>query len=136
VAARESGNVEVLMRAINAADWFINNLPEDGVPYWDFDREEGNNARDTSASAIAAAGLWILSDLVSQSVHYQETSKRLIDNLLNENYISISSDESYLLKQATGAFTFDSEVNTSLIYADYYLIEAILLQEGIIQRPL
>ncbi|MBE9593035.1 MAG: glycoside hydrolase family 88 protein, partial [Proteobacteria bacterium] len=44
------------------SDYFIKNLPEDYVPYWDFDDPE-KSVKDSSAAAIACSGLLTLSEL-------------------------------------------------------------------------
>ncbi|RAH79149.1 glycosyl hydrolase family 88 protein [Aspergillus japonicus CBS 114.51] len=43
------------------ADYFIEHLPPDGVPYWDFDAPvTGKTPRDTSAAMIASCGMLLL----------------------------------------------------------------------------
>ena len=38
--------------------YFLNNLPADLIPYWDFDFNDGSDEpRDTSAAAVAACGM-------------------------------------------------------------------------------
>lgn len=53
-----------LATAQSTADYFLNNLPPDFVPYWDFS-ECCTQPRDSSAAAIAAAGLFELSTYVT-----------------------------------------------------------------------
>lgn len=59
---RETADTRFLNTARLVADWFIDHLPPDHIPYWDFDDPAIPNApRDTSAAAIAASGLLELS---------------------------------------------------------------------------
>jgi hypothetical protein len=65
MAYRETGDVRFLNTAQLIADYFIDNLPEDRVPYWDFEAPNiPHEEKDSSAAAIAASGLLELSTLV------------------------------------------------------------------------
>ncbi|MGB5417361.1 glycoside hydrolase family 88 protein, partial [Algibacter sp.] len=60
MAYRHTKDAVYLERAKATADFFINhkNLPEDGIPYWDFDNPKiPNTSRDASAGAIVASAL-------------------------------------------------------------------------------
>jgi len=61
---RYTQDARFLATAQQLADYFINNLPPDFVPYWDFS-QSGTAPRDSSAAAIAAAGLLDLSKYVA-----------------------------------------------------------------------
>ncbi|WP_162558487.1 glycoside hydrolase family 88 protein [Saliniradius amylolyticus] len=133
-----TGDVSFLEAADVTAKAFISRMPNDGVAPWDFDAP-GEAQKDAAASAIAAAGLWLLSNLHDNpdtiSV-YRKASQRLIDALLNPRYIDLNESGESLLMHATGHFPAGSEIDTSLIYADYYLIEAMMMQLGFIDSPL
>ncbi len=59
---RETGKPEFLETAQKLADVFIQRLPEDGIPYWDFDDPAiPNTTKDASAAAVAASGMLELS---------------------------------------------------------------------------
>jgi uncharacterized protein YyaL (SSP411 family) len=57
-----TGNSAYLQTSQRMADWFIEHLPEDGLPFWDFDAEvaPGVTPRDSSAATIAASGMILL----------------------------------------------------------------------------
>ncbi len=58
VSFRESGREDFLTTSTKMADLFLSRLPEDGVPYWDYDVPSIPDApKDASASAIAASGM-------------------------------------------------------------------------------
>jgi unsaturated chondroitin disaccharide hydrolase len=59
---RYSKDPQFLATAQSLANYFLNNLPSDFVPYWDFSKC-CTDPRDSSAAAIAAAGLFELSTL-------------------------------------------------------------------------
>ncbi|KAF2161423.1 glycoside hydrolase family 88 protein [Zasmidium cellare ATCC 36951] len=61
-----TGDESYLQTSIQAADWFLEHLPQDGVPFWDFDAPYLRNVtpRDSSAATIAASGLLLLQEQI------------------------------------------------------------------------
>ncbi len=133
---RETGKTEFLEAAKRMAQIYLDRLPEDHVPYWDFDAPDIPDApRDASAAAIATSALLELSTLVEdpkESVYYRTTAIAMLRSLA-ENYTSDGSNVA-VLNHSVGHFTANSEVDVPIIYADYYFIEALLrerkLQKG------
>ena len=134
---RETGDVSFLTTAEEIANYFINNLPADYVPYWDFDYGliDSSTDRDSSAAAIAASGLLELSHvegLAGNSIKAQTylTAANNILNSLEANYLSEWSHG--ILRDGVGnhgeareGVADESEVGVSLIYGDMYFVEAI-----------
>ena len=58
LAYRFTGEAEYLDRFRACARFFLQRLPEDGVPYWDLIFTQGDEPRDSSAAAIAACGIY------------------------------------------------------------------------------
>lgn len=56
VVYRETGEQKFLEATIKIADWFIDHLPEDKVPYYDFVTDDVEPKKEASAAAIAAYG--------------------------------------------------------------------------------
>ncbi|MCK7494248.1 MAG: hypothetical protein MZW92_25820 [Comamonadaceae bacterium] len=54
------------------ADYFLNNLPDDLIPTWDLDLKAESVTRDASAAAIAASGMFLLSELDGSEVGSSE----------------------------------------------------------------
>jgi len=139
IAFIETGQNEFKEVAISMAKFFIDNLPNDHIPFWDFNVSNGSEPRDSSAAAIASAGLWLLS---SQGIdkklsnQFQQASLAITSSLLTPSYFNSDLNYPALLLHATGNKPSEKEVDTSLIYADYYFIEALLLQQGLIDYPL
>jgi unsaturated chondroitin disaccharide hydrolase len=139
VAFIETGNIEFKETAITMAKFFIAHIPEDRVPFWDFNVDDRNAPKDTSAAAIAATGLWLLSNQVldtALSKTLKDESLAITSSLLSPNYFNSDINYPALLLHATGNKPSNKEVDTSLIYADYYFIETLLLQQGLIKLPL
>jgi unsaturated chondroitin disaccharide hydrolase len=115
------------------ANYFIENLPADHVPYWDFNAGVDSSIRDSSAAAIAASALWMLSELQTvqaEKEKFSASSINIINSLMSTDYFNHQQNYPALLLHATGNKPGEKEVDTSLIYADYYFIEALLMQQN------
>lgn len=130
---RETGQEKFMEAAKQMSKVFIDRLPEDFVPYWDFDAPDIPDApRDASAAAVAASGLLELSDLVAnekESEYYYSVATEILKSL-SESYTSDGSNHA-ILEQSVGNFNRDSEVDVPIIYADYYFLEALLRKSAI-----
>lgn len=128
VAYRETGLQEFLVTAMNMAQVFINRLPEDYVPFWDFDAPDIPNAeKDASAAAVAASAMLELSTLIEDTEKqfwFREKAYKILESL-SRNYLSDGSNHA-VLWHSTGNKNSNSEVDVPIIYADYYFIEALL----------
>ncbi len=126
---RETRNMAYLEFAQKVSDFAINhpNMPEDGIPYWDFGAP--GEERDSSAGAVMAAGLVELSRYVDSvnSRRYLEFAVKQLLTLASSAYFSEADEVGhYLLKHGVGNKPKDSEVDTPLNYGDYYFLEALL----------
>ena len=113
--------------ACKVTDVYLKGLPEDMVPYWDFnDPMIPNVSRDASAAAVVASALIELSGYVGgeKGQKYLDDAKAMLASLY-ENYRSDDINPSFLL-HSTGHRPAGSEIDYSIIYADYYYIEALL----------
>ncbi|QDU29963.1 Unsaturated glucuronyl hydrolase [Anatilimnocola aggregata] len=123
---RETGDATFLEGARRTADYFIANLPEDYVPAADFQSPyTGLAHKDSSAAAISASALLELSTLETdpaRSVKYFEAAVRMLDSLSSPSYFAPPQHPSMLLH---GAQKYPGN-NSSLIYGDYYYVEALL----------
>ena len=126
---RETNKQEFLDTSIKLADHFLNRLPEDGIPYWDFDDPKIPNApKDASAAAIAACGMLEIANLVKSDKlkdKYISAAKSFIKILSSEKYFSGDTNQA-LLSHSTGHHPNNSEIDVPIIYADYYYMEALL----------
>lgn len=129
MAYRETGDSNFLNTAIKLSDKFLDRLPEDGIPFWDFDDPKIPNApKDASAAAVAACGLMELSGLVQDEKlksKYFNGGKALVENLSSSAYLSNAKNDALLL-HSTGNHPKNKEMDVPIIYADYYYMEALL----------
>jgi len=132
VAFRETGNEKYLEVAKNIADFILKhpNLPEDMVPYWDFNAPEIPNAkRDASSAAIISSALLELQKYVDKesSEMYLNAAEKIIRTLSSPLYrAGIGENNNFILMHSVGSLPANSEVDVPLSYADYYYIEALM----------
>ncbi len=133
---RETKNPIYLDFVQKITDVYLKHLPEDYIPYWDFNAPSIPHApRDASAAAVVASALLELSTYLpsEKAETYKHAAVRMLTALGSEKYRSGNSKPSFLL-HSTGHWPAGSEIDASIIYADYYYIEALLrlkrLNEG------
>lgn len=143
VVYRETGEKRFLDFVTKVADTYLSRLPGDYVPYWDFDDPRIPDCpRDASAACVVASGLLELSRYVDDetSERYMDAATKMLASLGSDRYRSNERNPSFLL-HSTGHHPAGSEVDASIIYADYYYIEAltrlkhIMAGEPICQTP-
>ena len=127
---RFTKNQEFLDHAIAVAEYLLPRLPEDGIPYWDYDSPAiPNDVRDASAASLTASGLVELSQYVDaeKSARYLAAAEKIIRSLASDEYL-VAEGEYYgfLLKHSTGHKNKGYEVDVPLTYADYYFLEALI----------
>lgn len=142
---RETKDPRFLQTAIGMADFFLNhpNLPEDKVPYWDFNVGQAGFdppwnfdplkyqpvPRDASAAAITASALLELAGYVDRKTgeRYQHAAETMLQSLSSPAYRAATGENGgFILKHASGGVPGNIEVDVPLIYADYYYLEALM----------
>lgn len=137
MAYRFTKDERFLETAVKAADYFIAHLPEDLVPYWDFDAgvEIADQPRDCSATAITASALLEMHTYLpdDKAGYYKDTAISMIESMSSEPYRAGEVCPAFLL-HCTGHMPNGSEVDASISYADYYYLESLIrlkkLQNG------
>ncbi len=132
VMYRETGLQRYLNQAVHIADFMINhpNMPEDKIPYWDFNAPGiPDTRRDASAGAIMASALIELSGMVDSTAGatYLGVAETQLRALASPAYRAETGENgNFILKHCVGSLPGNSEVDVPLTYADYYFIEALL----------
>ena len=143
MAYRETKRQDFLDMAVHTAEFWLNhpNLPEDGVPYWDFNAgQEGYVPdwnydpqqfkvvpRDASAAAIAASAFLELADYVSDGEKYAKAAEHILKSLSSPEYLAEAGTNcNFILKHCVGSIPHGQEIDVPLVYADYYYLEALL----------
>ncbi len=117
--------------AQKVTDIYLKRLKEtsdDWVPIWDMDDPRGKAApKDASAACVVASALLELSQYVDQTKgkEYHRAAVNMLRDLSSDKYQSREKNVAFLL-HSTGHHPAGTEIDTSIIYADYYYIEALL----------
>ncbi|MCH5309331.1 MAG: glycoside hydrolase family 88 protein [Prevotella sp.] len=117
--------------AQKVTDIYLKRLHEtsnDWIPLWDMDDPRGQLApKDASAACVVASALLELCQYVSEakSSEYVAAATAMLKDLSTEKYQSREKNVSFLL-HSTGHHPAGSEIDASIIYADYYYLEALL----------
>ena len=115
-------------------DFFLKHLPEDLIPYWDFDFDTGSGEpRDSSAAAIAVCGMFEMAKYLDEerANRYREAAKRLLHALIQRcGNRDLEKSNGILLH---GTYARDSRENTCKdrgvdecnTWGDYFYMEAL-----------
>ncbi|NDW11145.1 glycoside hydrolase family 88 protein [Dysgonomonas sp. 520] len=120
-----------LDQAIKIAEFQLNhpNMPEDLIPYWDYNAPDIPNAlRDASTGAINCSGLLELSQYTQgeQSRKYFESAEKMLLTLSSSQYTApANTNGGFILKHSVGNIPAMTEIDVPLTYADYYYVEAL-----------
>lgn len=133
LAYHHTGKQIYLDTAKTVAHFFLANLPEDHVPYWDFRApDEARIYRDSSAGACAASGLLLLAEkagAVEASI-YRTPAQRILESLYR-NYGAWDDDnEEGLILHGTSHVPEGRNIDVPLIYGDYFFVEGLARLQG------
>lgn len=119
-----TGDRHFLECAKGAAAYYINNLPNDYVCYWDFSATDLTpEMKDSSAAAIGASGLLLLSHLdVELGELYKQYGKIILMNLTKHYYIDTQEEGIGLLREG---YYRSQDYNECTIWGDYFYMEAL-----------
>lgn len=119
-----------LYTAERVADYVLSKIPENRLIPVDFCQPEDVLWEDSTAAAILACGLIELSraaDEVKKTDYYNMALDLL--RTLCEKRCNFSPEVDYLLEKCTAAY-HDKEHEFTIIYGDYFLIEALFKLSG------
>lgn len=109
----------------SVVEFFLKNLPEDFIPYWDFDYTDTEPSdKDSSAAAIAACGL-----LEAAQIEVYPESAALAKGLiyqLGEFYTDAAEGNEGLLQHGVYAFSVGKGIDEPNLWGDYFYFEALV----------
>ncbi len=119
-----------LETAERVANYFIANIPESGLIPVDFRQPVDVDFVDSTAAAIAACGLTELAKLTEgrQSGIYLKAALKMLKTI-EEECFRWNELEDNLLTRCSAAY-HDREHEFSIIYGDYYFLEALMKLAG------
>lgn len=115
-------------------DYFIEHLPKDLVPYWDFDFDTGSDEpRDSSAGVIAVCGMLEMSKYLDsdEADYYTKTAKRILKAIVDKCAVQSSDESNGLLLHGTYArktptnTCHNGGVDECNTWGDYFYLEAL-----------
>ena len=128
IAYSYTKNDELIDVHKNLAYYFLNNLPSDGVPYWDLTFGDGSpEPRDSSAGVISICGfLEMMNHLPSDALQkkvFQNASAQMM-NAAIDNCCDDESDG--LLLHTSAAVPQGFGIDECTVYGDYFYLEALV----------
>ncbi|WP_034622847.1 glycoside hydrolase family 88 protein [Cellulomonas sp. URHE0023] len=124
---RETGDESFLEAARRCADHFLEQLPPDGVPYWDLALVDV--PRDSSAAAITVCGLDELVRLLPENdparARYADAATGMLDALVATCTPVAGADASPLLLHGVYDMPRGIGVDEGTLWGDYYFLEAL-----------
>lgn len=116
-----------LEQADKIAQYILNfkELPEDGIPYWDYHAPKiPNEPRDVSAATITVSALLELKNY--SSYDYTTGIDKIMKALASDKYTAaFGKNKHFILKHSVGSIPHGNEIDVPLNYADYYYLEAL-----------
>lgn len=128
-----TGDIKYLHAAQKVANYFLANLDETNMCCWDFRVEnQEEEPRDTSAASCAASGMLEMAEhLGTQKGRMYRDGALNILRSLTDNYANLDKmDKDGILNEGTGSKPGNQNVNVSLIYGDYFYVEALAKLNG------
>ncbi len=133
MAYRYTRDPRMLQAAQRVTNYYLDRLPADFIPNWDFD-PAAPRQKDSSAAAIVASALQELSTYVADPAvaqRYQSAALATLDTLSSPAYLAEGSPSPGILLHGVGFHPNQqkpsgSDVDKSLIYSDYYFVEAVI----------
>ncbi len=127
----QTGRREYLDTARRIAACFVSQLTEDGIPRCDLRQPAEPDLKDCAAGAIAAAGLIVLSRETEEreAAVFLEASLRML-RAMERTCVNWALDDPALLTRCTTAYHDPGGHHITMVYADYFFIEAIEALRG------
>lgn len=127
---RYTHDEKMLNQAKHIANFLLSlQYDDDLIPYWDMlSPDIPNTVRDASAGAIMASALVELSRYCNddEKSKYLTHAIKIVENLHDDYESKQGENYGFLLLHSTQNYNQDDMVDSPLVYADYYYIEAVM----------
>ncbi len=132
MAYRYTRDSRMLATAQKLTNYYLDRLPSDFVPNWDFNAP--SQQKDSSAAAIVASALLELSTFVTDPAvaqRYRNAALAMLDSLSSPAYLAQGSTSPGILLHGVAFYRTPikptgEDIDRSLIYGDYYFVEALV----------
>lgn len=133
VAYAYTGDKTLLDVHKDVTAFMLNHLPEDNIPYWDYDFVDGEEPRDTPAAVVSACGLLnavkYLPDSASEREIYFNAANMIVEAVIDKYTGDFAHNEQIydgLLYGCTGSRPHGINIEGCALYGDYFYLEALL----------
>ncbi|MFI3284359.1 MAG: glycoside hydrolase family 88 protein, partial [Erysipelotrichaceae bacterium] len=136
LAYRYTKDDECIDLFYKVTDYFINHLPKDYVPYWDFCFTDGTNEpKDSSAAAIAICGIFEMAKYLEKDKanYYLTYADKMLESLIvHYRVVDVQSSNALLLhgvyvkKSPYNPAKYDLGVDEGNGWGDYFYLEALI----------
>lgn len=124
IAYNCTGNKDYLDAARKVGDYILGKIPADGIIPIDFDQPEESAAEDSSAAAIIACGLLEIARASEKEKEKFEQAALKLLRTLDESRNDYGDGVEAIVQNCSDAYNEPETHHKTLIYADYYFIEA------------
>ncbi len=109
--------------------FMLNHLPDDMIPYWDYDFVDGDEEpRDASAAAISACGLFemarMLDDTDPDKTIFQSAAVQMLEALI-DHCTDLDERDDGLINKVTAALPQKCGIDQTAVYGDFFYLEAL-----------
>ncbi len=133
-AYRYTKRADYIEKFRRVTEYFLTHLPNDLVPYWDLEFNDGSTEpRDSSSAVIAACGMLEMSKYLSEgeALHYTSIAKKIMKSVYDNYAVKDSGISNGLVLHST--YSNHSPYNTCNhygvdecnIWGDYFFMEAL-----------
>jgi unsaturated chondroitin disaccharide hydrolase len=143
MAYRYTKDPRMLEAAIKVTDYYLARLPPDSIPYWDMDAPADQLVKDSSAGAAVASALLELHTFVTDPAvkeRYRAAALAMLDSLSSSAYLATGTQSPGILLHGVAFYRTPIKpkgeaIDESLIYGDYYFVEALLRFKQSLVQP-
>lgn len=126
LAYKRLGDDRLRETAKRVAEYYLQHLPSDLVPYWDMVFTDGDDQpRDSSAAAIAACGLLELADILPDKAETYRGLAAATAVSLARNYAPDIADSNALLLHSVYSIPGGDGIDEGCLWGDYFYMELL-----------
>lgn len=129
ISFKHNHDTSLIETACDCADYYLDILPADLIPYWDLSITSGKETRDSSAAAILACGLLELAqslpELDPRKKRYTEKAIELVEKLTTD-YLTEGHKSNGILLHGAYSVPGNVGVDECTMWGDYYYVEALM----------
>jgi len=127
----KTGKIQYLETAKKVAHYCMANFTDEYIVLCDFRQPAEIKLEDSCAAAVMAGGLLLISDQLDELERemYRKTAIKILQ-ALSEKRADWSQESDAILQNCTGAYHHQDSHHISMVYADYYFVEAIFKLTG------